>query len=264
MFNSKDQGINLFHFGNLAERKELLHFATGRPGGCSDGNYASLNLGFNSGDAREQVLQNRQLLCRELGIGPAQLIFPKQTHTATVKIIDDRFLALNEEQRARFLNETDALITDIKGVCIAVKTADCVPVLLYDPNRQVAASIHAGWRGTVQRIAAIAVRKMVEEFRCKPEELLAGIGPSISPGVYEVGEEVWQQFESRHYSPNGKPDKRLLNLWNANRDQLTEAGLRDDRIETLGLCSFSHPDLFFSARRDGAKTGRMASGVMLR
>jgi polyphenol oxidase len=259
-----NQKIGLTRFEHLAERTELLHFTTHRYGGVSQGNYASLNLGFNSGDEKDQVVENRKTLCAFLNIPVDRIIFPKQTHSATVKVIDKQFFELANTGRTSFLSETDALITAMKQVCIAIKTADCVPVLLYDPGRQVAAAVHAGWRGTVQQIAALTVEKMKSVFECKTEDILAGIGPSICPDVYEVGEEVWQQFDGRFYKTNGMEGKRLLNLWEANRFQLINAGLESSNITISGLCTFSNTELFFSARRDGAKTGRMASGVMIK
>jgi YfiH family protein len=259
-----NQKIGLSSFEHLSERTELLHFTTHRYGGGSKGNYASLNLGFNSGDESKQVIDNRKILCNHLDISVDRIIFPKQTHSATVKVIDEHFFQLSDGERTSFLTETDALITAMKQVCIAVKTADCVPVLLYDPVRQVAAAVHAGWRGTVQQIAKLTVKEMETVFDCKSENILAGIGPSISPDVYEVGEEVWHQFDSQFYTTNEIKGKRLLNLWKANRFQLLHSGLKSANIIVSGLCTFSNKELFFSARRDGAKTGRMASGVMIK
>jgi hypothetical protein len=111
----------------------------------------------------------------------------------------------------------------------------------------------------------MTIRKMVEEFGTDPSDLCAGIGPSISPEVYEVGEEVWKQFDPIFYKATNpsKPDKRWLNLWSANTEQLIKAGVPIDQIEVAGICTFSDSDHFYSARRDGLKTGRMATGIML-
>jgi YfiH family protein len=225
-----------------------------------------LNLGNNSGDLPGNVVANRIKLCVVNGINPDQLVFPKQTHTATVKTITSLFFNLDKEGQKRFLNETDAVITDLQGVCIAVKTADCVPILLFDPKQKVVAAVHAGWRGTVQNIVSMTINKMVKEFGCEPSSLFAGIGPSISPEIYEVGEEVWKQFapEFYHASNPARADKRLLNLWSANYHQLINAGVPDNQIEVANICTWSDPDRFFSARRDGVKTGRMATGIMIK
>jgi len=258
--------LPILQFDHLNKFPELNHFSTTRVGGSSTGNYRSLNLGFNSGDLAGNVIANRNILCAALEINPERLIFPKQTHTATVKTIVSGFFDLGKEAQKHFLDETDAVITNLQGVCVAVKTADCVPVLLFDSKRKVVAAVHAGWRGTVQDIILATIRKMKEEFGTESLNLFAGIGPSISPEVYEVGEEVWKQFDPKFYldSNPDKAEKKLLDLWSANYQQLIKAGVPSEQIEVAQTCTFSDPDRFFSARRDGIKTGRMATGIMIR
>lgn len=259
-------GLSLLQFDNLNRFPELLHFSTARTGGVSEANYSSLNLGLNSGDSRDLVIANRILLCSALQINKEQLIFPKQTHTATIKIITERFLSSCDEDKKDYLLDTDAIITAVDGICIAVKTADCVPVLLYDPKQKVIAAIHAGWRGTVQNIVLLTIQKMVMEFGSSPADLIAGIGPSISPAIYEVEEAVWSQFDPLFYTDTAplSPDKKMLDLWKANHHQLILGGVSSHNIEAAQICTLSDPERFFSARRDGAKTGRMATGIMLR
>lgn len=184
-------GITLLQFSNLSGFKDLFHFTTTRQGGESIENYSSFNLGFNSGDNKEHVMQNRAILRNTLDINANDIIFPKQTHSAAIKTIGIGYLNAEEN----FLSETDAVITDLRGVCIGVKTADCVPVLLFDQKKKVIAAVHAGWRGTVQQIAHLTVKRMISEFNSDPGDIIAGIGPSISPDVYEVGPEVWSQFD---------------------------------------------------------------------
>ena len=266
MISVVNKELSVLQFANLSNFPELLHFCTTRVEGCSTNNYSSLNLGFNSGDLSDNVIKNRVTLCDALEISSDRLVFPKQTHTANVKTITSRFFELDKEAHRKFLNETDAVITDLKNACVAVKTADCVPILLFDPKRKVVAAVHAGWRGTVQNIVSMTINKMVKEFGCEPCDLFAGIGPSISPEVYEVGEEVWTQFDPEFYKATNpvKPDKRLLDLWSANYHQLIMAGVPSDQIEIARICTWSDPVQFFSARRDGLRTGRMATGIMLR
>ena len=258
--------LPILQFEHLNKFPELIHFSTIRVGGSSTDNYHSLNMGFNSGDLAGNVITNRNILCAALEINPNRLIFPKQTHTASCKTITAAFFNLDKEEKQPFLNETDAVITNLKGVCVAIKTADCVPVLLYDTKQKVVSAVHAGWRGTVQDIVIKTIHKMVEEFGTDPSDLFAGIGPSISPEVYEVGEEVWKQFspEFYHASNPDKADKRLLDLWSANNQQLIQAGVPEEQIEVARTCTFSDSDRFFSARRDGIKTGRMATGIIIR
>ena len=257
--------IMLIRYPILENSAGVEAFTTTRQGGTSEGNYASLNMGFNSGDTPERVRTNRERVGKRLLVEAERMIFPKQTHSAHVKIIDETFFALSPDDKSLFLADTDALITSLPDVCIAVKTADCVPVLIFDPVHAVAAAIHAGWRGTLQQIVRLTVETMQHQMGCLPENMVAAIGPAISADVYEVGEEVWHHFDPRFLKENKQSGKRLLDLREANRAQLLHAGVS---VQNIGLyaqyCSFQQPEMFYSARRDGAQTGRMASGIIIR
>lgn len=213
-----------------------------------------------TGDSPEIYTLNRKQLAEKLGIEVQQLVFPRQTHTDCVAEID----GIPDCE----ITETDALVTNQKGICICVQTADCVPILLFDSEKKVIAAVHAGWRGTVKKIAAVAVQKMVAKFGSDPANIIAAIGPSISPAIYEVGGEVTEAVlhsipnaeKAIHQKPTGK---NHIDLWEANRQVLLHAGLHDENIEILGECSFSENDKYFSARKEGAETGRMVSGIML-
>jgi YfiH family protein len=186
-------------------------------------------------------------LAEKLMIKPDQLVFPRQTHTNCVAEIAD--IPVSE------IKETDALVTNKTGICLCVQTADCVPILLFDPVKNVIAAVHAGWRGTVKKIAEIAVQKMVQNYGASPENIIAAIGPSISPDIYEVGGEVVEEVKKSipnaeivlHRNSSGKFQ---LNLWEANRQVLLENGLQSKNIEILGECSL-------------IETGRMVSGIIL-
>ena len=257
--------LQVLQFSNLSGFPGLVHFTTTRTGGVSSGKYQSMNLGLHSGDSHSAIIENRQRLCSALNVAPDKFIFPNQTHSANIKHVRNDFISFDEEEKGRFLSETDALITELKGFCIAIKTADCVPVLLYDQKKKVIAAVHAGWRGTSLGITSLTVQKMIESGS-DAADIVAGIGPSISPDIYEVGREVWEQFDRprRFWKPSGSEDKRLLDLWKANLTQLVESGIQFRQIESAQLCTFSNPTAFFSARRDGIKSGRMATGIMLR
>jgi polyphenol oxidase len=213
-----------------------------------------------TGDSPEIYTKNREQLAGILGIQSAQLVFPRQTHTNNVVEIPD--FPENE------IKETDALVTNHPGICLCIQTADCVPILLFDPVEKVISAVHAGWRGTVKKITEIAVLKMISNYGTSPENILAVVGPSISPGVYEVGNEVVEETlknipkadKTLHIYTNGKFH---FNLWEANRQILLHCGLENENIIIAGECSFSETEKYFSARRDGAETGRMVSGIML-
>jgi hypothetical protein len=213
-----------------------------------------------TGDSKDIFENNRTLLAEKLMIKPDQLVFPRQTHTNCVAEITD--IPGNE------IKETDALVTNQPGICLCVQTADCVPILLFDPKNNVIAAVHAGWRGTVKKIAETAVLKMVQKYGTSPGNIVAAIGPSISPDIYEVGNEVVK--EVRKSIPNAgilihknSSGKYHVNLWEANRQVLLENRLNEKNIEILGECSFTNDSKYFSARKEGIETGRMVSGIMI-
>jgi hypothetical protein len=221
--------------------------------------FESLNPRF-TGDSPGIFENNRLLLAEKLMIKPEQLVFPRQTHTNCVAEISD--IPENE------IKETDALVTNKPGICLCVQTADCVPVLLFDPKKNVISAVHAGWKGTVKKIAEVAVQKMVQNYGSSPKDIIAAIGPSIGPEIYEVGNEVVEEVRK------SIPDADILlhtnswgnfhlNLWEANRQVLLESGLQVKNIEILGECSFTQNHRFFSARKEGIETGRMVSGIMI-
>ena len=125
----------------------VVAFSSTRQGGVSEGNYAAFNVNHYCGDQPEHIAENRRLLFNLLGIDEAHLVYPHQTHQTEVRQIDNRFMAMSAAERNDYLEGVDALITDLRGVCIGVSTADCIPVLLYDEAHHAVAAIHAGWRG---------------------------------------------------------------------------------------------------------------------
>lgn len=168
----------------------------------------------------------------------------KQIHSNRVWIAD----------RPGVAGEGDALVTATPGVPLAIRTADCLPILLADPENLVIAAVHAGWRGTVERIAGEAIRVMREKFGTDPRKLRAAIGPGIGLCCYEVGDDVARRF--------GLERRGKVDLARANRDQLAWCGV--ERIETIARCTQCEPDVFFSYRREAGEAGRMVSWIMLR
>lgn len=264
------QGIELLSFDLFEGNDRLFHGITTRHGGTSDGNYASFNLGLYAGDRPEAVEENRKRLCRILEIDPQHLLLPHQTHGTGIARIDQTFERMTPTERNGYLDGKDALICSLKKYGIGVTTADCVPVLIFDPVRQVVAAIHAGWRGTVARIVRRCVTEMERAFDCRPTDLLAGIGPSIGPTRFEVGNEVTEAFRTAGFpmeqiaAIGPGHEKYRLDLWEANRLELIEAGIPERQIETSGICTRTHHDRFFSARKLGVASGRFVSVIGLR
>lgn len=213
-----------------------------------------------TGDSEEIYQSYRRRLAKYFKLDSHQLVFPRQKHTGYVASVYD--FPRSE------LENTDALVTATPGICLCIQTADCVPVLLYDPQKKVVAAVHSGWRGTVNKIAEQTVSKMITEYKCSAPNIKAAIGPSIGPVVYEIGIEVAEAVRKNvphaskllHENSNGKS---YLDLWEANRQILLKSKLLYDNIEIFGECSFTEKKKYYSARRDGINTGRMVSGIML-
>jgi len=214
-----------------------------------------------TGDAASIYADNRAQLASLLGIEIERLIFPRQTHSNTVCKLDD----IPEHE----ISDTDALVTNSPGLCVCVQTADCVPILLFDPENEVVAAVHAGWRGTVSKIVAETVKQMKDQYSSSEKNILAVIGPSIGPEIYEVGNEVVAAARAsipgaEHTLQKNSSGKYHFDLWEANRRILLNCGLSETNIEVLAECSFQTDDKYYSARRDGVDTGRMVSGIMVR
>lgn len=262
--------IEMLQFPVLGACCDIFHFCTTRAGGVSEGPFASLNPAIYTDDDPAAIRENLHRLAEAAGVPADRIIVPHQIHGERIGTIDETFLQKKTEEQTALLEGIDALMTDCPGICLAVATADCVPLLLYAPDKKVVAAVHAGWRGTVKRIAQKTVQALCRVYGCEPTQLHAGIGPSIGPAAFEVGEEVVEAFRasglpvgqlvSRH-PENGKAH---INLWEANRLQLMEAGVVATNIETAACCTYTHSKELFSARKLGIRSGRILSGIYLR
>jgi YfiH family protein len=244
-------------------------FVTTRRGGDSEGAYRSFNCSHYCGDTLEHVLHNRKRLVEGLPCRPLELVVPAQVHgTEVLQIRKEHWLLPPEEKSAR-LQGVDALITDAAGYCLCISTADCVPIILYDKTHRAIAAVHAGWRGTVAFILRHTLEAMNAAFGTIGSDLLACIGPSISLAAFEVGEEVYDAFRLAGFNMariscfNAASGKHHLDLWEANRLQLLEYGVPASQIEVAGICTYTHHEEFFSARRLGIHSGRILSGILI-
>jgi polyphenol oxidase len=248
--------VNLWQFDNLSGHAEITHFVSGR---ISSATQKEFTLSFSSSPDKDEIRANRATLASAIGIETHQLIFPSQVHKT-------RIVHVNAGMDKSELMETDALITNERGLCLAVMSADCVPILLYDKMNGAIAAIHSGWRGTVAKILEKTLQEMNGRYGTNGENIIAGIGPSVCQDSYEVGEDVIESVISSF--PNAdqllvatKANKAKLDLWKANKYQLMDFGVREEDIELSNLCTVKNNVHFFSARKGDA--GRFAAGIML-
>ena len=253
----------------LLDEAGVPHLFSTRTGGVSEGCYATWNFATGTGrvpDSEEKVQENYAIAARLFGLRRADVCRTYQAHTDVVKYVgeDERGIGT---VKPKFPYGVDGLVTAAPGLLLSVRTADCVPILLADPEAGLVGAVHAGWRGTASRIAGNAVSEMVRHG-ADPERILAAIGPCIGPECYEVGEDVHGAFlegfreGDRFFRPEpDKEGKYLLDLSAANRAVLLEAGLAKDRISVSGLCTKCHPEWFFSHRVSGPDRGTMSAFI---
>lgn len=227
------------------------HGFTTRRGGVSPAPWDSLNLGGAVGDDPVRVVENWRRLREATGLRFARV---RQVHGARAVLAGDR---PGDEP----VEEADAVISTAPGVAACVSVADCVPVLLADPETGAVAAVHAGWRGTVLRAAAEGVRTLGVAAGAPPARLLAAVGPSIGPCCYEVSQELADRFRADIGPVVRDGAAPRLDLWECNRRILLEAGLLPARIEVMGRCTACERDLFFSHRRDAGRTGRQVAFI---
>lgn len=259
--------MNAFIRYSLGE--QITAFSTTRYGGISKGNYASMNCTPYTGDDTQAVQSNQRLLCTALHCQPSELIIPYQTHGTQVLTIDQPFLTASAEVRHNRLQGIDALVTNEPKVCLCISTADCIPLLLYDHTHQAIAAIHAGWRGTVNRIVGKTIQTMQELYHTQEEDLHAVIGPGISLEAFEVGNEVYEAFHDKGFPMNyisrwnNDTHKWHIDLPAANMLQLLDFGVPQTQIHATHICTYTQHEDFFSARRLGIKSGRILSGIRI-
>ncbi|MGN1263263.1 MAG: peptidoglycan editing factor PgeF [Prevotella sp.] len=259
---TKNSPVLTFH--NMAAG--VTTFSSTRKGGYSCGCHGGFNVNEHCGDEPENVARNRALLCDMLGIESRRLVMPHQTHGTATRMIAEDFFTLSDATRLMLLEGIDAVMTDVPGVCVGVSTADCIPILLYDEAHRAVSAVHAGWRGTAARIVEKNIAEMAAAYGTRPSDLRAVIGPGISLENFEVGDEVCDEFRKAGFDMakiSRKYDKWHIDLWECNRIQLLEAGVTSSGISIAGICTYSHADEYFSARRLGTMSGRILNGIMI-
>lgn len=247
----------------------VVAFSTTRHGGCGSGAYETFNCTPYTGDELAVVHANQEKLCRYLDIPVERLVIPYQTHSCNILMVDDAFMQLSGDARHALLQDKDALITHLPEVCLCISTADCIPVLLYDREHKAIAAVHAGWRGTVNRLVEQTLQAMHEVYGTQGAQVDAVLGPGISVEAFEVGAEVYEAFEQVGFDMQQMAQwhedkgKYHLDLLAANRMQLCAAGVPMTQIHDCGICTYTQHRDFFSARRQGIKSGRILNGILI-
>jgi len=270
MILRKHNDIPFLSFPTLEDTGLVHHGFSIRDGGVSAGSYASMNLSFSMGDARESVLENYERMAQVLDVDVDSMTSIWQAHTDKIRLIeeDDRgtgiVLPKNPEP-------CDGMITNVKGVTLVTLHADCLPLYFLDPVNRAIGLTHSGWRGTQQAIGVRTLEAMERAFGTCREDVLVFIGPGIGRTAFEVGPEVAEAFVELLGGKKAEKvltpvhmGKYMLDLSLANELLFLEAGIRLEQIHPAQLCTYSRPDLFFSHRRDGTVRGSMAAFMALK
>ena len=298
MIEQQQGEVQYVQFAQYLQFPELIHGIFTRRGGYSKTPYWGLNVSFSSGDNFENVIRNRFQALQALHIqnylcATLWLVHGAEVVTLCTEGWDDwrfdwphRSYCVDTQEliwTVKPRRKADAIMTRQRGVALALSSADCVPIMYYDPVREVIGIAHAGWRGTARGIAAATVDAMREQFGSQPRDMYAGLGPSIGLCCYEVSEEVQQLFYGQQQFPELPTAEKYrnlvqesvvfhvgtgethphLDLWETNRNQLLMAGLLPEHIELPGICTSCEKERFFSHRGEFGKTGRFPSLLAL-
>jgi YfiH family protein len=251
--------LHIFKFTSFPTAN-LIHGIFSRHGGVSPAPWRSLNVGGTVGDLAERVDENRRRAFQALGLDPGSMFDVWQIHSA-------ESVRADRPRNGRPHQKADIIVTDMLGIALFMRFADCVPIVMYDPEKGAIGLAHAGWLGTVRNAAGAAVKAMVDSFGSDPSDLVVGLGPSIGPDHYPVGEDVLRRFRAS-FGP-GAEDHIVdfdgathLDLWSANRSLLEREGVT--QIEISGICTACQVDQWYSHRAEDGRTGRFGAILALR
>lgn len=246
-----------YTFQNLSKENTCRHLVTQKETALP---YA-FSLALHTQEDAQEIAKNRALLKKQF---PHQnFIVANQTHSANIHVVTQA-KEVGWESLEDAIENCDALITNQKNIMLTILTADCVPILLFDPVQKVVAAVHAGWRGTEQQILLKTVQKMQEVFQTNPKDILAGIAPSIGKCCYEVDWNVAKHFEPIENAYHQKNDKYMLDLPYINQQQLLNIGVKTENIEMSNLCTACHVEHYFSYRKEQGCSGRFISTIGLK
>ena len=266
--NNKN-GVCFITFPLLTKCGKVNHAFTTKIGGVSSGIYATMNMGFSVGDDIDAVKQNYKIISDAANFTYNNLTLSHQTHTNNVKVITKEDIGKGIFKE-RDYSDIDGIITNCKGVPLVTQYADCTPLLFCDPVKNVIATSHAGWRGTVSEIGLKTVKKMQEVFSCNPQDIIAAIGPCICKDCYEVDTPVYNAFAQngnfdleKIFTPTYK-DHYQLDLKEANKQVLLRAGIKEENIDISDLCTCCEYEWFHSHRYTNGKRGTLAAIIELK
>ncbi len=266
--NIKTQGELIYiTFPKLENCGAVKHAFTTKMGGVSSGYFSSMNMSFSKGEPREATTENYRRILDAIGSDLTHLVLSHQTHTDNLKTVTKEHLGTGFTKPS--FTDIDGLVTNEKGITLVTQYADCTPLMFCDPVKKVIATSHSGWRGTVKQIGAKTVYKMVNEFGCKAEDIIAAIGPCVCKDCYEVDDPVLEAFKKTDIDLDGvftpaRQGHYKLDLRLANEKILLKAGIRKENIDIADICTCCCSDYLYSHRVMGEKRGNLAAIIELK
>ena len=262
-------GVVYLSFPLLETCNMVNHGFSTRLGGVSEGEFSSMSFGYARGDRPEAVLENYRRMGNALGVDYRKMVVSFQTHTVNVRQVGEEDAGKGIWRRREY-EDVDGLVTNVPGITLVTLYADCVPLYFVDPINRAIGLSHSGWRGTAARMGNVTIQKMKEAFGTRPENLLCAIGPSICKDCYEVGEDVAEAFRNTFgncsetiLKPRGN-GKYHLDLWQANKKVLLDAGVKPEHLEITDLCTCCNPELLFSHRALKGRRGNLGAFLCLK
>lgn len=267
--NIEKNNLLYFQFEKISSSPSVISAFFSRLGGISKFPFEGLNLGLHVKDNRDNVLQNRNFVLKELGFTSSMLISMEQIHSDNLSEVSLLHKGLGAYSWDDAIPSTDGMISGDKGILLMALVADCSVVVFYDPLKEAIGIGHCGWRGTVKKLSVKIINEMAMRFGSSPSDLLAGIGPCIGPCCCEVGMEVKEMFFNSfgHASENFfelNKGKLHLDIQKALVYQLISSGVKEENIDIIKLCTSCRTDLFYSHRREKGITGRNAVFIGMR
>lgn len=262
--------IEYLTFPLLEQSGMVRHLFSTRMGGVSKGIYASMNLSYSRGDKKEAVDENFRRMAEIFDTTPDKIVCSRQTHTTNVRLVTKEDCGKGVTRMPDY-DDVDGLITNEPGILLCTSYADCVPLYFVDLKNRAIGLGHSGWRGTVNRMGEAVLKAMNDAYGTKPEDVLAAIGPSICGDCYEVGQEVAEAFklsfpgEWEFILKDGRMEgKYQLDLWEANRRILLNAGILKNHLAVTDICTCCNSEYLFSHRASLGKRGNLAAFMELR
>ncbi len=259
--------VPYYSFPSLDKLQFVRHGFSTRLGGVSTGVFQSMNLSFTRHDDQSAVLKNFDLFCSAINVDVHNVVLPDQRHNTEIYNATAADKGRGIFKKKGYHN-IDGLVTDEPNVVLCTQYADCVPLFFADNVRRVVGMAHAGWKGTAARIGRVMIERMCSDYGCRPQNIIAGIGPSIGLCCFEVDLPVYRIFADMEETDGrcfsfGKQNKYHVDLWEINRRILLSAGLDNSNITVTDLCTRCHPDIFWSHRAAGSARGSLAGFIAI-